>query len=122
MGQIDKIQELLLRFDREDEDISGVVVFDIKKGKELASTFSDEYTVKTIKIEQMLQELDKDRILKLDPAGPKNWAMYSYDKKIIATVRVKDDICLSCEYSVERAPSAAIEDALEIALMVNQLL
>jgi hypothetical protein len=118
----DKIQTLLTRLDTEDKEISGAVVFDIKAGLPLASTFSDDYVQKTVKIEQLIAQLEEDRIMKLDPCGPKNWAMYSFDKKIVATVRVRQDIFLSMEYVIEKSPSASIEDSLEVALMVNELL
>ncbi|MBN2585643.1 hypothetical protein JXA59_03310 [Patescibacteria group bacterium] len=118
----DNLQGLLKMCDQKDEQISGIIVFDMDSGKSLASTFSSEYDAKTIAIEQALTALDEDRIMKLDPVGPKNWAMYSYDRKVVATVKIRGSIWLSCEYKTEKAPSAAIEDALEIALMANDKL
>ncbi len=120
--QYKKIQGLLTKLGKEDKEISGVVVFDIKTGKPLATTFSKIYVKKTITIEQLITKLEKDRVLKLDPCGPKNWAMYSFGKKIIVTVRVRKDTFMSVEYVIEKAPSACIEDALEVALMTNELL
>ena len=117
-----KIRELLAKFDKEDPEIIGIVLFDIAKGSVIASTFSEDYDKKTIEIEQVIADLEKNRILKLDPCGPKNWAMYSFGKKIIVTVRVKKDDWITVEYAIEKAPSACIEDALEVALMVNQSL
>lgn len=117
------LQNLLDRFDQEDKDITGVVIFDIDAGEALASsTFSEDYVGKTVKIEQMIRDLEEDRILKLDPAGKKNWAMYSFGRKIVVTVRVRGSIFLTIEYVVQKAPSAAIEDALEIALMANDVI
>ncbi len=115
-----KLQELLDKFDKEDPEITGITVYDIAKGQQIASTFSQDYNKKTIEIEQAIADLEKNRILKLDPAGPKNWAMYSFGKKIVATVRVRHDNWLTMEYAIEKAPSACIEDALEVALMVNE--
>ncbi|HEV7424081.1 MAG TPA: hypothetical protein VGO21_02730 [Candidatus Paceibacterota bacterium] len=120
--QTKAIQKLLTRLNKEDEEISGAVVFDLKKGTVIASTFSKEYVKKTIEIEQLIADLEKRRIMKLDPCGSKNWAMYSFNKKIVATVRIKKDIFISLEYVMEKAPSASIEDALEVALMVNELI
>jgi len=117
-----KIQDFLKKLAKEDKDISGVVVFDIKTGEPLAETFSKTYVKKTITIEQLIMKLEKERILKLDPCGPKNWAMYSFGKKIIVTARIHKDIFMSAEYVIEKAPSACIEDALEVALMINELL
>lgn len=117
------LQNLLDKFDKEDPEISGIVVFDIKTSEVLASsTFSDDYAVKTVKIEQMIRDLELDRILKLDPAGQKNWAMYSFGRKIVVTVHIRGSIWMTSEYVVQKAPSAAIEDALEIALMANDVL
>ena len=116
----DKIQGLLGELKQKDSELDGSIVFDIVSGETIASTFSGDYDQKTIKIEQLVADLEKDRILKLDPTGPKNWMMSSWAKKIVTTVRIKGNIFLSCEYVIEKAPSAAIEDALEIALMVNQ--
>lgn len=120
--QTHEIQNLLSRLDKEDKEIAGVVVFDIKKDEAIASTFSPDYVKKTLEIERLIANLEKKRIMKLDPCGPKNWAMYSFDKKIVVTVRVKHDIFTSTEYVIEKSPSAAIEDALEVALMVNELI
>ena len=113
------VQDLIDKFDKEDPEITGIAVFDINKGIPLASTFSEDYNKKTIEIEQSIADLEKNRILKLDPCGSKNWAMYSFGKKIIVTVRIKKDNWLTMEYAIEKAPSACIEDALEVALMVN---
>jgi len=120
--ETNKIQGLLSRLTKEDKEISGSVVFDIHTGTAIASTFSKPYVKNTVKIEQLIAGLEKDRLMKLDPCGPKNWAMYSFDKKIVTTVRVKKDVFISLEYAIEKSPSASIEDALEIALMVNGLL
>ena len=117
-----KIKELLTKLCREDREISGIVVFDIENGKSLAATFTAGYVRKTIAIEQLIAKLEKNRVLKLDPCGPKNWAMYSFGKKIITTVRIRKDIFMSVEYMIEKSPSASIEDALEVALMINGLL
>jgi len=117
-----KIQELLTKFDKEDPEITGIVLFDIAKGSVIASTFSEDYNKKTIEIEQAIADLETNRILKLDPCGPKNWAMYSFGKKIVVTARIKNDVWITMEYAIEKAPSACIEDALEVALMVNQSL
>jgi len=114
------IKSLLDKFDKEDPEITGICIFDINKGTVTASTFPEEYNKKTLAIEQSIAELEKDRILKLDPCGPKNWAMYSFGKKIIVTVRIKKDNWLTIEYAIEKAPSACIEDALEVALMANE--
>ena len=57
-----------------------------------------------------------------DFAGPKNWAMYSFGKKIVVTARIKKDNWITVEYAIEKAPSACVEDALELALMVNEQL
>jgi len=115
-----KIKELLTKFDKEDPEITGAVLFNLNNKSVLASTFSEDYDKKTIEIEQAIADLEKNRILKLDPCGPKNWAMYSFGRKVVVTVRVKDDNWLTMEYAIEKAPSACIEDALEVALMVNQ--
>jgi len=120
--QANKIQQLLSRLGKEDKEITGSVVFNITTGKALASTFPKAYVKKTVKIEQLIADLEKNRIMKLDPAGSKNWAMYSFNKKIVVTVRTKKDIFTSLEYEIEKPPSGAIEDALEVALMVNELL
>lgn len=120
--QTKEIQKLLNRLNKEDKDISGAVVFDLKKGAAIAATFSKGYVKKTIEIEQLIADLEKRRIMKLDPCGPKNWAMYSFNKKIVVTVRIKKHIFISLEYVMEKAPGASIEDALEVALMVNELI
>lgn len=117
-----KIQDLLKKLGKEDREISGIVVFSMNTGKPLASTFSAAYVKKTVAVEQMIAKMEKNRILKLDPCGPKNWAMYSFGKKIIVTVRIRKDVFMSVEYVIEKAPSASIEDALEVALMINELL
>ncbi len=117
-----KIQELLDKFDKEDPEITGVMVFNISTGEVVASTFPADYNKKDIEIEQAIADLEKNRILKLDPCGAKNWAMYSFGKKIIATARIKKDTWITMEYAIEKSPSACIEDALEVALMVNDAL
>jgi hypothetical protein len=116
----DKVQALLDDLGKKDPELDGSVVFHIGSGAVVASTLSEDYNQKTVKIEQLVMELEKDRILKLDPTGPKNWMMSSWAKKIVVTARIKGDVFVSCEYAIEKAPSAAIEDVLEIALMVNQ--
>lgn len=107
-----KIQEVLNSFDRED----------IEKEISLASTFSEDYIKKTIEIERSILDLEKNRILKLDPAGEKTWAMYSFRKKVVATVKIRGSIFMTTEYVVQKSPSSAIEDVLEIALIINNVL
>ncbi len=118
-----KIQKLVEQFDEKGDEVIGIVVYDLDSGEVFASqSFSQDYINKTLEIERAIKVLEQDRILKLDPAGQKNWVMYSYWRKIVVTVRIQASFFLTLEYQPKKAPSAAIEDALEIALMVNEII
>lgn len=116
------VQILLDRLDQEDQEITGMVVFNIQSGEIIGSTFAPEYTQQTIEIEQLILDLETQRLQKLDPTGQKTWTMYSFSKKVVLTIRIQGPVFISCEYVIHKAPGAAIEDGLEIALMVNEAL
>jgi hypothetical protein len=118
----DKIQNLLDKFDREEDELLGMMVFDLKTGEILGSTFEDKKAKDIIEIERKTQELEKNKFAVIDPAGKKTWAIYSLERKISVVSRVDNDIFVISEYAIQKSPTGAIEDILEIALLVNNLI
>lgn len=109
-------------FKKEDKQIRGITVFNSRTKEVIASTASKKIAEKVVKSRREYLKLgEKMRKLWGGQGGGKfNWDALSLSRYIIVGVKIKGDIYLSIEYIVEKAPSAAIEDALEIALMVNQ--
>jgi hypothetical protein len=99
-----------------------MMVFDLKTGEILGSTYSKEHAKKVIEIEQMAENLENKDLSEIDSGRKSTWAMLSFERKIVVFSRVKGDISLSAEYALQKSPTGAIEDILEIALLVNNLI
>ncbi len=116
-----KILDLISKYVKDDSELIGLVVYDRKKGVSFASTFDSKETAKQIKISLFCESNDK-RIEKLDPSGNFRWEIFSFSRKIVCSVRINKNIFVDAFYESDKAPSGAIEDALEIALDVGELL
>lgn len=116
-----KIQTLLNGFKKEDKMLNNLMVYDRKNKKLIASTVSAAKAKQVIKIAKIMEEADKRTAL-IDKPGKLNWDMASFARKVVVFVRIHGEIFLDVSYRVEKAPSGAIEDALELALMVGELI
>jgi len=118
----EKILELLKKIVTEDKDINGLMVYNLPKQEVVATTFSPEDTEKFMKVEKLYMEAETNQATKIDPAGNRNWLMVSLDRKIVYSVRITNDVHLYGDLQPSEAPTAAIEDGLELALMVSRML
>lgn len=120
--QNDKIQKLIQGVVTKDKDINGLMVYNFTKQEVIASTFSPEDTQKFMKVEKLYMDVEIKQATKVDPAGSRNWLMVSLDRKIVYSVRITDEVHLYGDLEPSEAPTAAIEDGLELALMVGRML
>lgn len=116
-----EIQVLIDKYVAEDPELKAVIVYDKKLGKPIASTLNPNETKEQIRISQLAAKTD-EAANKIDPEGVFRWDMVSFSRKIITCVRIHKEIFVDCLYAPEKAPSGAIEDALEIALDVGEFL
>lgn len=112
------LKAIIKKFKKEDSQLIGISVFNVKTGKVLATTAPMNIAKKVVWVRQQYEKMGHV-VDKKYPAGKWNWSMTSLSRLIGVGVRIKGDLSLTVAYKVEKAPSAAIEDALELALMVN---
>ena len=118
-----EIQNLLADTTKNDPDLVGLLVYNFATGEILATTFSPEHSEKVIKIQKIFYETEKDSLVSTEePADETNWFMKSVSRKIIYEVHVTRDVCLFGETKITEAPTATLEDALELALMISRKL
>lgn len=120
--QKDVVRQYVSKIVKGDPDLKGLIVYNVSSKEIYATTFSDKLSKLYVKIEKMFQDLEGGKAEKLDPAGGCNWAMSSLGRKIVFNVRITDTVFLFGEFLPQEAPSAVIEDALEIALTISRLL
>jgi hypothetical protein len=118
----EKIQEFLEQTLKEDDGLIGLTVFNMVNSESVGSTFDDDHTNKVMEIEKMFYDLETGDAEKKDPVGGMNWVMSSYARKIIFNIRITKDIFIFGEAHPMEAPSAVIEDGLEMALMIGRML
>lgn len=118
----EEIKNLLQESVKNDQDLNGLLVYNLATGEIIASTFSEDYSKKTIEISKIFQGTDKKAAGIVESAGGTNWVMKSLTRKVIYDVRITDDVWLFGETKISEAPSAALEDGLELALMIGRLL
>lgn len=117
-----KINDLLAETIKEDGGFKGLMVFDMKKGDVLSSTFDEKHAKTMVKVEKKFFDLESGEVEKLDPSGAMNWVMSSFERKVVFDVRITDDVFLYGECEPMKAPTTVIEDALELALMIGRVL
>ncbi|HXK40063.1 MAG TPA: hypothetical protein VJ837_04495 [Candidatus Paceibacterota bacterium] len=106
----------------EDPDLTGLLVYDLLKAEVIATTFSEEYSKKAIEIQQIFYDTEQHAMRIHESAGGTNWVLKSLARKVIYDVRITDTVYIFGETRITEAPTAALEDALELALMVGRLL
>ncbi|MBS3094727.1 hypothetical protein J4474_03605 [Candidatus Pacearchaeota archaeon] len=121
MTENKKVSDLIQNYVKGDSELLGLIVYDRKNGNLLASTFDSKETQKQIKVSLFCEKND-ERISKFDPSGNFRWEMFSFSRKIVCSVRINKNTFVDAFYAPEKAPSGAIEDSLEIALDVGELL
>jgi hypothetical protein len=107
---------------KDDQDLMGLMVFNLPKQEIIASTFPVDYTEKTIQFEKSFKDLAGEAAASLGSAGEMNWFMKSLERKVLYSVRISEEVYLFGETKVTEAPSSAIEDGLEIALEIGRML
>jgi hypothetical protein len=116
------IQALIQHAVDEDPDLTGMLVYNLPKREVIASTFPSEYSQKAIKIQQIFYDTEQEAGKIVESATGTNWVLKSLSRKIIYDVRISNDVYLFGETRITEAPTAALEDALELALMIGRLL
>lgn len=117
-----KIAELIAKVVKGDPDIHGMMVYNFPKQEVIASTFTPEETEKFMRVEKVYLDTETTQATKIDPAGERNWLMVSLSRKIVYSIRITNDVHLYADLEPSEAPSAAIEDGLELALMIGRML
>ena len=118
----DEIKSLLDEAVKDDQDLNGLLVYNLTTGEVVASTFPDDYSKKTIEISRIFQGTEKEAVSIVDSAGGTNWVMKSLARKVIYDVKISGDVWLFGETKISEAPTAALEDGLELALMIGRLI
>ena len=118
----DKILGIIKDVVAKDRDINGLMVYNFPKQEVIASTFNPADTVKFMTVEKLYMDIEIKKATKVDPAGNRNWIMVSLDRKIVYSIRITDEIHLYGDLEPSEAPTAAIEDGLELALMIGRTL
>lgn len=116
------IAELLKKTVKEDQDLTGMLVFNLPKQEVIATTFPADYSEKLMQIERSFQETEHKASDLIGSDGAMNWMMKSLERKVLYDVRISKDVYLFGEARITEAPSSAIEDALEIALEIGRML
>jgi len=118
----EEIKSLLEEAVKNDQDLNGLMVYNLATGEVVASTFSEDYSKKTIEISKIFQGTEKEAVTIVESAGGTNWVMKSLNRKVIYDVHIKEGFWIFGETKISEAPTAALEDGLELALMVGRLL
>jgi len=121
MADNKEVMALISKYSKDDPELYGLIVYNRKTGVLIGSTFDSKETVRQVKISLFCEKNDQ-RINKFDPSGNFRWEMFSFSRKIVCSVRIRGDIYIDAFYAPEKAPSGAVEDSLEIALDVGELL
>jgi hypothetical protein len=118
-----EVQNLIAEATDRDPDAVGLLVYNFSTEEILATTFTEEHSKKVIAIQKKFYELEEDSVIATEePADETNWFMKSVARKIIYEVHITKDVCLFGETKITEAPTAALEDALELALMIGRRL
>lgn len=118
-----EIESLVVEAAKNDPDVVGLLVYNIKTEEILTTTFSEEHSRKVVAIQKKFYETEEDSLVATEePADETNWFMKSVARKTIYEVHIKEGICLFGETKITEAPTAVLEDALELALMIGRRL
>lgn len=116
-------QQLLTKFKDEDAEIAGILVYDSKTDEIVASTYSEEQGKKLVVVRKKYEKLGEEAVAEgVYPPGRWNWGMTSVARYTLFGTNLVGDYVMAGEFEESKAPSACIEDALELSLMVNDLL
>ncbi|OGH64295.1 MAG: hypothetical protein A2821_01870 [Candidatus Magasanikbacteria bacterium RIFCSPHIGHO2_01_FULL_41_23] len=118
----EKILDLLSKTVKEDANVHGLMVYNFSKQEVVATTFSPEDTEKFMKVEKLYMDLETEHATKVDPAGERNWLMVSLSRKIVYSIKITNEFHLYADLEPAEAPSAAIENGLELGLMIGRML
>lgn len=119
----DEIQSLISEATERDPDMVGLLVYNFATEEVIATTFPEEHSRKVIAIQKKFYETERDALVSTEePADETNWFMKSVARKVIYEVHIEKDVCLFGETKITEAPTAALEDALELALMIGRRL
>lgn len=115
-----KVQQLLERFKGEDKEIAGLLVYVEKTGEIVASTYDDKKGKNIVSVRNKYAQLGAEAVAEgVYPDGRWNWGLTSVARYTLFAVNLVQDYVMAGEFVESKAPSACIEDALEISLMVN---
>ena len=118
----DKIKELVNNYDRDVDHVLGAIVYNIKTGEIIVSTYKDRKTAEAaVKVEQMIENL-KHELDKIQPESRINWGMSSFERAIYTSLRIRGDIFIAIEFDAKKSPTDAIEDLLELGLDLGHYL
>lgn len=118
-----EVQNLISEATDRDSDVVGLLVYNFETEAIIATTFSEEHSKKVIAIQKKFYETEEDSLVATEePAGETNWFMKSVARKIIYEVHINNDVCLFGETKITEAPTAVLEDGLELALMIGRRL
>jgi hypothetical protein len=118
-----ELQALLKKFRSEDKEIAGLLVYIEKTGKIIASTYNQKKSKNIVVLRNKYAQLGKTAVTQgVYPRGRWNWGLTSVARYTLFAVNLVGDCVMAGEFVEAKAPSACIEDALEISLMANDIL
>lgn len=122
-SKVGELQKLLEKFKSEDKEVAGLLVYDSETNKIISSTYDERKGKKIVAVRTKYSQLGAEAVMEgVYPAGRWNWGMTSVALYTMFATNLIGDYVLAGEFLESKAPSACIEDALEVSLMVNAAL
>ena len=122
-AQKQELQELFKKFQTEDKEIAGLLVYVEKTGEIIASTYNEKKGKNIVALRNKYARLGEEAVKEgVYPKGRWNWGLTSVARYTVFGVNLIKDYVMAGEFVESKAPSACIEDSLEIALMANDIL
>ena len=119
----DKVKDLLSKFKSEDKEIAGLMVYNSKTSEIVATTYDAKKSSDLIAVRNKYIKLGEEAVAEgVYPEGSWNWGMTSVARYSLFATNLVGDYVMADEFIESKAPSACIEDALELSLMVNDIL
>ena len=99
------------------------MVYNTESDEMLTSTYDARKGKDLIAVRKKYSQLGAEAVMEgVYPSGRWNWGMTSVARRTMFATNLVGDYVMVGEFVESKAPSACIEDALELSLMVNDIL
>ena len=122
-AKLKELQELLQKFKSEDAEIAGLLIYDSESGAITASTYDARKGKSLVAVRKKYSQLGAEAVMEgVYPAGRWNWGMTSVARYTMFATNLVGNYVMAGEFIESKSPSSCLEDALELSLMVNEIL